>query len=71
MEMLTCCEPSLPVQRCIDGALLARLHPTGEPCKTERARGQRKLCGCTVSLDVGHYLPCPNGCVYCYAHPAA
>jgi hypothetical protein len=70
MRLLTCCEPGLPVQRCIDGALLAELHPAREPCRTERAQGQRELCGCTVSLDVGRYLPCPNGCLYCYAHPA-
>jgi hypothetical protein len=70
MKLLTCCEPGLPVQRCIDGELLAELHPTREPCRTERAQGQRELCGCTVSLDVGRYLPCPNGCLYCYAHPA-
>ena len=71
MELLTCCEPGFPMQRCIDGELLTRLHPTNEPCRTERARGQRELCGCTASLDVGHYLPCPNRCLYCYAHPAA
>jgi len=70
MAIATCCEPGFPVQRCIDGALLTDLHPTNEPCRTERASGQRKLCGCTVSLDVGRYLPCPNRCLYCYAHPA-
>lgn len=70
MELLTCCEPGFPIQRCIDGELLMRLHPTNEPCRTDRARGQRELCGCTASLDVGHYLPCPNRCLYCYAHPA-
>lgn len=71
MELLTCCEPGYPRQRCIDGELLTTLHPSGEPCRTDRARGQRDLCGCTVSLDVGHYLPCPNQCLYCYARPAA
>jgi hypothetical protein len=70
MEVVTCCEPGIPMQRCIDGALLTQLHPTRERCRTDRALGQRELCGCTVSLDVGQYLPCPNGCVYCYAHPA-
>jgi hypothetical protein len=71
LSLLTCCEPGMPMQRCIDGALLAELHPTGEPCRLERARGQRQLCGCTTSLDVGQYLPCPNGCVYCYARPVS
>jgi DNA repair photolyase len=71
MRLVTCCEPGSARQRCIDGELLAALHPTHEPCRTDRARGQRDLCGCTVSLDVGRYLPCPNRCLYCYAHPAA
>jgi hypothetical protein len=71
LELITCCEPGFPIQRCIDGDLLTRLHPTHESCRTDRARGQRKLCGCTHSLDIGRYLPCPNRCLYCYAHPAA
>ena len=71
LELITCSQPGFPVRRCIDGELLASLHPTGEPCRTNRARGQRELCGCTASLDIGRYLPCPNRCVYCYAHPAA
>lgn len=70
LELLTCCEPGFPINRCIDGELLTALHPTGEQCRTDRARDQRKLCGCTASLDIGHYLPCPNRCLYCYAHPA-
>lgn len=70
IQLLTCCEPGYPLQRCIDGESLTALHPTNEPCRTERARDQRKLCGCTVSLDIGRYLPCPNRCLYCYAHPA-
>jgi DNA repair photolyase len=71
MRLVTCCESAFGRQRCIDGDLLTELHPAHEPCRTDRARGQRALCGCTVSLDVGRYLPCPNRCLYCYAHPAA
>ena len=56
------------------GALTAdsspRSTPRRRPCRTDRARGQRELCGCTASLDIGRYLPCPNRCLYCYAHPA-
>jgi len=71
LRLQTCCEPGFPMQRCIDGELLRALHPAQAPCRTDRARGQRKLCGCTHSLDVGHYLPCPNRCLYCYANPAS
>ncbi len=71
LKVQTCCEPGFPVRRCIDGELLRSLHPREEPCSTDPARGQRNLCGCTVSLDIGRYLPCPNRCLYCYAHPAS
>ncbi len=55
---------------CIDGALLTRLHPDGITCSTKRAKRQRKLCGCTESIDIGWYSQkCPNGCLYCYAEP--
>jgi hypothetical protein len=65
-----CCVPGMPRSRCIDGELLTCLHPKGKPCSTKRAKGQRELCGCTESLDIGWYEPCRHGCVYCYAHPA-
>lgn len=70
LELITCAQPGFPRRRCIDGELLTALHPAGMACRTDRARGQRELCGCTASLDLGRYLPCPNRCLYCYARPA-
>ncbi len=65
-----CCVSGMPVSRCIDGELLTLLHPEGIPCSTRKAKGQRATCGCTESVDIGWYNPCPHGCLYCYANPA-
>ena len=54
---------------CIDGNLLSQL--SGEPASTAKDPGQRPDCTCTVSRDIGSYrnMPCPGGCLYCYANP--
>jgi hypothetical protein len=65
-----CCVPGLSRSRCIDGDLLARLHPKAVHVSTKRAKGQRPLCECTESFDIGWYRSCPTGCLYCYGNPA-
>jgi DNA repair photolyase len=65
-----CAMEGFSVSRCLDGERLARLHPEGLACSPEKARGQRELCGCTKSLDIGWYTDrCRHGCIYCYALP--
>jgi len=65
-----CSEEGFPISRCIDGEMLNRLHPDGLCCSQEKAKGQRELCGCTQSLDIGWYTDrCRHECMYCYALP--
>jgi len=59
--------------KCIDAELLTELHPEKLPADNSRDKTQskyREACYCTESRDIGAYLPCGHGCVYCYAEAA-
>lgn len=70
MSLKYCCVEGRSPSACIDGTFLNRLHPGGPACSTVRAKGQRRLCRCTKSRDIGWYSQkCRHGCLYCYAEP--
>ena len=52
--------------RCIDERLLGKL--LGWNLSINKDKNQRLECGCVVSVDIGMYNTCKNGCRYCYAN---
>lgn len=79
LELATCAEKvglskfGISHNRCIDPELICRLSPELGPLilNSETDKGQRTLCGCITSKDIGAYNTCPHGCAYCYANTSA
>jgi len=69
IEIQSCAEAVLSAGvkpgKCVDEGLLNEVFGLGLSYRKDP--GQRKLCLCQQSVDIGSYGTCRHGCLYCYA----
>ena len=71
LPLTTCCEKidldMLKIQhnKCVDGDLIERI--TRLKINKRKDSGQRPLCGCIESREIGSFNTCRHKCAYCYA----
>lgn len=57
---------SLPPASCIGADYVKAI--SGQDTPRRKDPGQRPLCNCIRSIDIGRNDTCPHGCLYCYAN---